>query len=88
MRWEDSLFIWFRKRLLKSAHWVLIGSLFFSSADLKHEVLAVPASGSVTAASPTQGVNNCLTQATAQINSVRYVGKNSSGNDEVEVNWC
>jgi hypothetical protein len=31
--------------------------------------------------------NNCLTQAVAQINKVRYVGKNSSGDDEVSVEW-
>lgn len=31
--------------------------------------------------------DNCITQAVVQINTVRYVGKNSNGQDEVEVDW-
>lgn len=31
--------------------------------------------------------NNCRTEAVAQINKVRYVGKNSGGDDEVAVEW-
>jgi hypothetical protein len=45
------------------------------------------ASGSVSATCLAQGVNVCIAQATAQINKVRYVGKNSNGQDEVEVEW-
>src|SRR5262245_18010443 len=31
--------------------------------------------------------NNCITQTTAQINQVRYLGKNSNGDDNIAVEW-
>ena len=58
----------------------LIGTLLFSSADIKHRGFAARA------AAP-QAPSVCVSQATAQINKVRYVGKSSSGQDEVEVEW-
>jgi hypothetical protein len=88
MKREQSLFKRLRKELLKkSGLTLLIGGLVFSSAELKHKVVAMAASGSVSAACIPQSANGCLTQAAVQINHVRYVGKNSTGQDEVEVDW-
>ena len=42
------------------------------------------AAGTTSSPSPE---NNCLTQAGAQINKVRYVGKDSNGDDQVKVEW-
>jgi hypothetical protein len=67
-------------RLTKPSHtklalFLLVGALLVSPVDLKREALAI---------TPT---DVCLTQAVAQINKVLYLGKNSAGQDEVEVDW-
>ena len=76
MKRKHVLLMWLKKLSPKQlALLVLIGALLFSPVDLKRKVLASP---------PT---DVCLTQAVAQIGSVHYLGKNSAGQDVVEVNW-
>lgn len=88
MRRNHLLLMRSSKRLLrKTVPLLLVGALLLSAADSTNEVLAVPVSGSVAATCLAQGASGCITQATAQINKVRYVGKNSNGQDEVEVDW-
>ena len=76
MRRRHLVLVWLRKPShQKLAPLVLAGALLFSPLDLKHKVLAAPAT------------DVCLTQAVAQIGSVHYLGKNAAGQDEVEVDW-
>src|SRR6266576_1085580 len=63
-----------RKFQPRPALWVLIGALLFSSIILKHQALASPD-------------NVCLNGAAAQVNQVRYLGKNSNGDDQIKVEW-
>lgn len=44
-------------------------------------------SAAKTTLAPAPPDNNCITQAVVQINKLRYLGKNSNGQDEVEVDW-
>jgi hypothetical protein len=68
-------------RLKSSLPLVIGASLFYLTQVVP--LIAREASANLTA--PPE--NNCLTQAVAQINKVRYVGKNSTGDDEVAVEW-
>lgn len=47
--------------------------------------LIVPEANAKVLTTPAE--NNCLTQAKAQIGKVRYLGKHSSGDDQVSVEW-
>src|SRR4051812_47643329 len=77
MRRKHLVLMWLGKRLPKEpVLMLLIGALLFSPMDLKRDVLAASSVD-----------NNCFTQAIAQINKVRYLGKDSAGRDQVEVNW-
>jgi len=53
----------------------MAGILLGLIGQFRSEVLASPAD------------NVCITQATAQINQLRYLGKNSNGDDNVAVEW-
>jgi hypothetical protein len=49
--------------------------------------VVVPFGSAAGTNSPWPPENNCVTQAVAQINQVRYLGKNSNGDDNVAVEW-
>lgn len=49
--------------------------------------LVTPAGSSAGTYSAPASDNVCLSESKAQINKVRYVGKNSNGDDEVAVDW-
>src|SRR5436190_2682609 len=73
-----------QRQQFRICSWLLIAVIAFGLARLQLED-HVSAGGHES--ETVQAPNNCLTQAAAQINKVRYIGKNSTGDDEVAVEW-